>query len=159
MAAAVPVYVAIAQGIAASVAQKKQDAASKAAAKLQTDAANRAAELQTDATTHAADVGGQSNADMLAFLQQQETNRRADADRTQQLNFEQYQQDLARRQPFMNAGLGALAALGAPRPNQMVRPGATSAAPYNPSAGGSTVTQTPAPPGSLSDLLAQQKGA
>jgi hypothetical protein len=146
--------------VGTAVAGKLQANAASRAAKMQADAATKAAELQTTAANNASASATTSNDATLQFERDKEAERKTEWDKTQALNLEQFNADLARRQPYMNQGLGALAQMGQRGSFQsgagQPQAGGAPGAPYAP-----LYSQTPAPPGSLADMLAkkQQAGA
>jgi Ni/Co efflux regulator RcnB len=145
--------VGAASSAAATVAQAR---AARKAAEIQSAASTRAAELQTNAATAAAGTAGASNDATLKFEQQKEAERKAEWERVQALNLEQFNADLARRQPYMDKGLGALAQMGQTGAFQRgagpPQAGAGPGAPYQP-----LYSKAPPPPGSLGDILAKKQ--
>lgn len=83
-------------------------------AKKSSSSANRAAQLQTQQNNYAADLEAKAAADALKFARESEATRRSEFDRTQTRNREMYDMDTARREPFRQFSLGALAGLGKP---------------------------------------------
>jgi len=146
---AIPIALGFGTAAGAGVAGVAGANATTKAAQVQSAAAIRAAQLQSDAARRAADVAAASNTDTLKFEQSKEATRKAEWDRTQALNLEQFNEDLARRRPYMDMGVGAIAQMGRPRP---VQAGAAPGAPYKP-----LYSQTPAPPGTLGDMLAKKQ--
>jgi len=170
---------------------KKENAAYKSNTQLQTEAATRAAELQATAAARASEVEEKSNADLLAFYREQAAagsgggggggysrdpveDARYDAavaleaqryKEKKELEAQRYGEAVARRQPYMNLGLGALAQMGSAPPSgaqNTLSPqsqGAMVSAGTVPYA--AKFSETPPPVGSLSDILAkkQQTGA
>lgn len=63
---------------------------------------------QTAAEKYAADLQAKSAAEQLAFLKEQEANRKAEFDKTQALNLDQYNQGQARLAPYRQMGQSAL---------------------------------------------------
>lgn len=94
---------ALAGGAAAGAgiySAKKQASAAKSATAAQVQASNRAAEIEAQAAREA-----------LAFQKEQEATRKAEFEKAQALNFQQYQEQLARMAPYRNVGLAALGGL------------------------------------------------
>jgi hypothetical protein len=149
MPAAIPIALAVGTAGGGAAAGYFGMKGSKQAAQLQSAAAMRAAQLQTDAANRAADVSSASNDATLKFQQDAEAERKKEFYDTQQQNLVKYNEELARRQPFVDMGVGALAQIGRPRPMQA---GAAPGAPYKP-----LYSQTPAPPGTLGDILAKKQ--
>lgn len=133
-----------------ALAARSQAKSANRAADLQTAAANRALDLQTTAANRAADVQAKANADTLTFEREKEGTRINELNDLNERNLVKFNEDLARRQPYMNQGLGALAQMGQALPRPQA--GAGQGAPYAP-----LYSQAPAPTGSLADLLAKQK--
>jgi hypothetical protein len=153
-AAAIALGVGAASSAASAVAQSR---AARKAAEIQAAAATRAAELQTTAATAAAGTAGASNDATLTFEREKEAERKAEWERVQRLNLEQFNADLARRQPYMDKGLGALTQMGQPGAfqrgaGQPPQAGAGPGAPYQP-----LYSKAPPPPGSLGDILAKKQ--
>lgn len=73
-------------------------------AKKQAGAARTAATLQTGAANHAADLEAQSARDALAYTKSAEATRKVEFDKTQALNVDQYNQQLARLAPYRTLG-------------------------------------------------------
>lgn len=80
------------------------------------------AHKQASSANKAADLEAKGSAQQLAFLQQQEQQRRAEHARTEALNLDQYTQQQARVAPFRQTGTQAVTTLG-----QMLRPGSGAA--------------------------------
>ena len=76
----------------------------------QTSASQKAADAQVAAAKYAADLQAKQAADSLAFLQQQEAERKAEWEKTQALNLDQYNQQQVRLAPYRTlGGVGASA--------------------------------------------------
>jgi len=86
---------------------------SVAAAKMNANTAKEGAELQTNSANHAADVQGTSAAEALAYTKQQAAIARADADRTQRANYDQWAAEQRNNAANANARIGSINALGA----------------------------------------------
>lgn len=147
MPAGIPIAMAVGSAYGAHV----QGAAASKAAKLQAQTARMAAYGESEAAKKAAEVAGAANDATLKFEQEKEGTRKAEWDATQAANLVKFNEDLARRQPYMDMGVGALAQMSRPRPPQA---GAAPGAPYKP-----LYSQTPPPPGTLGDLITKQRGA
>lgn len=75
--------------------------------------ANEAAtNAQLTASQQAAELEAKANADQLSFLKEQEAARKAEWEKTQALNLDQYNQALARLAPYRGIGLAGLANIG-----------------------------------------------
>lgn len=69
---------------------------------------------QTAAEKYAADLQAKSAAEQLAFLTSQEATRKAEFDKTQALNLDQYNQGQQRLAPYRQMGQNALSLFGRP---------------------------------------------
>jgi hypothetical protein len=150
MPAAIPIALAIGTAGGGAAAGYFGMKGSNRAAATQSAASDRAAALQATAASRAADVAAASTADTLKFEQQKETTRKQELDDLNARNLVKFNEDLARRQPYMDMGVGALAQMGRPMVPQA---GAAPGAPYKP-----LYSQTPPPPGTLGDLITKQRG-
>lgn len=81
-------------------------------AKKQSSAAKQANSAQVTASNKAADIEAQAAREALAFQKEQEATRKAEFEKAEALNFQQYQEQLARMVPYRNVGLAALGGLG-----------------------------------------------
>lgn len=118
-AIAVPLIVGAASAGASVYASKKNASTGERAARYQTDAANHAADLESIASQQ-----------QLDFVKQQEAQRQKEWQATQDRNYSIYQDEtrrdddrynaqVARREPFRQFGVGAIAQLGQPIPGSL----------------------------------------
>lgn len=83
-------------------------------ARSQARSADRSLQSELDAQRESTAAQSKSAADQLQFLKDQEAARQKEFEKTQALNLDQYNQQLARSAPFRAIGVNALARLGRP---------------------------------------------
>lgn len=83
-------------------------------ARKNSQSADKAVKYQTQSANYAADLEAKASDRALAFATEQEAQRRREHEQTQARNYEIYMREDARKQPFRDFSVGALAGLSKP---------------------------------------------
>lgn len=94
------------------------------AAAIGSQSAGRSGRYQSETANRAADLEAQAAREALAFEKEREAARKAEFDKVQALNLDQYNQAQARMEPYRALGRGAIGQLmqpipGKPQPGSM----------------------------------------
>jgi hypothetical protein len=90
-------------------------------AALQSRAVGKAAKLQTDSATRAAEIQAAADREAMNYAKEVEATRKAEFDKTQALNLDQYNQRERRMTPYRDLGEQGVTLL-----SHLVRPGSGS---------------------------------